>query len=167
MYKKIALVETTRLMYNDFVQRPAYILKVKSSLFRVCQKICGQYLNIQLESLLTSTSSKGLSGNFKKLSWDNSVLAEMLQIVSVSPGNFASTGNGHISWFMVPKCNHEIRGSRIVGTLFSIKPQNCVQNFSNIHYFKLIFTKFQFLKVTIQKVGLFWHVGLCSCFLQI
>ena len=35
-----------------------------------------------------------------------------------------STGGPRILWFLVPKSNHEMRGSWILRTVFSVKPQN-------------------------------------------
>ena len=37
--------------------------------------------------------------------------------------NFSNTGGPRISWFLVPKPSHEIRGSRIVKLFLSIKYQ--------------------------------------------
>ena len=40
-----------------------------------------------------------------------------------------STGGPRISWFLVPKGNHEMRGSWIPRTVFSVKPQNGSKSF--------------------------------------
>ena len=40
-----------------------------------------------------------------------------------------STGGTHISWFFLPKCNHEMRGSWIPGTVCCVKPQNGSKSF--------------------------------------
>jgi hypothetical protein len=38
-------------------------------------------------------------------------------------------GGPSISWFLVPKSNHEMRGSWIPGTVYSVKPQNGSKSF--------------------------------------
>ena len=59
-----------------------------------------------------------------------------------------STGGPRISWFLVPKSNHEMWGSWIPRTVFSIKPQN---GSKKAHFLSLFFIKFWFF-IPIQIV---------------
>ena len=45
--------------------------------------------------------------------------------------NNMNTGGPPISWFLVPKSNHEMRGTWIMRTVFSVKPQNGSKKFIN------------------------------------
>ena len=40
-------------------------------------------------------------------------------------------------WFLVPKCNHEMQGSWILGTVFSVKPRNGSKSFQKSTFWAL------------------------------
>ena len=59
---------------------------------------------------------------------------------------------GGFSWFLVPKGNHEMRGSWIQWTVFSLKPQNGSKKFSKVYFLSLFSWKFDVF-LTLRKIG--------------
>ena len=61
----------------------------------------------------------------------------------------AYTGGPHISWFLVPNGNHEMRGSWIPKTVFSVKPQNGSKSFLKSTFWAFFSWNFDFSPIEI------------------
>ena len=59
------------------------------------------------------------------------------------------TGGPRISWFLVPKGNHEMRGSWIPRTVFSVKPQNGSKSFLKSTFWAFFSWNFNFSPIEI------------------
>ena len=63
--------------------------------------------------------------------------------------NPLTTGGPHISWFLVPNGNHEMRGSWIPRTVFSVKPQNGSKSFLKSTFWAFFSWNFNFSPIEI------------------
>ena len=69
--------------------------------------------------------------NLCNLAIQNNINVNKIQDISYALKFFwnHNTGGSRISWFLVPNGNHEMRGSWIPRTVFSVKPQNGSKSF--------------------------------------
>ena len=71
---------------------------------------------------------------------------------SFDPEMFSNTGGPHISWLLVTKSNHEMRGSWIPWTFFSVKPNTMSKRFQAFfhEFFFLLSVKIAFRYMLVE-----------------
>ena len=60
-------------------------------------------------------------------------------------------GGPRILWFLVPMGNHEMRGSWIPGTVFSVKPQNASNIFQKSTFWAFVHDFFPLFQIEIAS----------------
>ena len=111
-------------------QQPTFIIKSKQLLWPKLFKGTGQLKKLQFVGLQVSWEGhKNLAQSFSRF-WHYQVfccsIASLRKWVRLDLVLCSTTGGPCISWFLVPRGNHEMQGSWIPGT---VKPQIGSKNF--------------------------------------
>ena len=92
--------------------------------------------------------------NLCNLAIQNNINVNKIQDISYALKFFwnHNTGGSRISWFLVPNGNHEMRGSWIPRTVFSVKPHNGYKKIWKFTFLSLFFP----IQIAFSSLYAYW-----------